>query len=137
MGSQQVVEGSRAGAVHDRVVRAVLLLGGGWFVAFGLWAFLSPAAFFDALAPFDPFNAHFLRDIGAFQVGLGAVLLLAARQGAAAAALLGVGTGAAFHAVGHVLDRDLGGTPASDIPVFTLVALVLLWAGWRATRSAV
>jgi hypothetical protein len=80
----------------------------------------------------------FLQDIGAFQIGLGAVLLLAvaAPRAALAATLLGVGIGSAAHAVSHVIGRHLGGTPASDIPLFTFITLLLLVAGagqWRST----
>ena len=113
-------------------VRGVALLGAAAFLGFGLWAFVAPAAFYDTAAVFPPYNAHFVRDIGAFQVGLGAVLGLAAfpdRVEGVAAALLGVGTGGLVHAVGHVLDSDLGGNPALDIPGLGLLALALLAAG--------
>src|SRR5215217_285415 len=95
---------------------------------------IGPHSFFDAVATFEPYNRHFLQDIGAFQVGLGAVLLLAVvpRADALAAALVGVG--AALHAVSHMVGHDLGGTPETDIPLFTALALLLLVAGgvrWR------
>lgn len=102
------------------------------FIAFGLWALIAPRSFFDALATFEPYNRHFLHDIGAFQVGLGAVLLLAAfprRIDGLAAALLGVGLGGLLHTFAHVLDTDLGGTPATDIPSLGLLAVALLAAG--------
>ncbi|MEX2628017.1 MAG: hypothetical protein WD225_14130 [Ilumatobacteraceae bacterium] len=133
-------EHSPAPAAHDLLpwVRWVAVLGAAGFVILGLWAFLAPASFFDTLATFEPYNVHFIRDIGAFQVGLGAVLLLVTLlPDARAGALLGVGVGGALHAVGHVLDRDLGGSPASDIPTFTLLTVVLIVAGLaqlRATR---
>ena len=31
----------------------------------GIWAFVAPRSFFDTLATFEPFNAHFVRDVGA------------------------------------------------------------------------
>jgi hypothetical protein len=101
----------------------------------------SPESFFEAAATFEPFNAHLLRDVGAFMVGLGAVLLLAAARPAAealAVTLFGVGAGSLAHTASHVVDRDLGGTPAVDIPFWTLLSLVLLWAGvasWRGARN--
>lgn len=116
----------------SRPVRLVAVVGGLAFVGFGLWALIAPRSFFDALATFEPYNRHFLHDIGAFQVGLGAVLLLAAfprRIDGLAAALLGVGTGGLLHTLAHVLDADLGGTPATDIPSLGLLALALLAAG--------
>lgn len=119
-------------------IRAVTLVGAAFFVAFGLWAFLAPQSFFDQLAMFEPYNVHFLHDIGAFQVGLGAVLALAAfpeRFDGLAAALLGVGGGALLHSVGHVIDSDLGGSPATDIPTLGILAVVLLAAGIARQRS--
>jgi hypothetical protein len=107
-----------------------------WFVVFGLWAFAAPQSFFDQLATFEPYNPHLIRDIGAFQIGLGAVLVLVAfLPNPQAGALLGVGLGGAFHAVGHVIDRDLGGSPGTDIPTFSLLAALLLWAGIAALRT--
>ena len=118
-----------------QAIRWITIIGGVAFLAFGLWAFAAPRSFFDQLAAFDPYNAHLIRDIGAFQIGLGAVLLLVASlPNAQAGALLGVGVGGAFHAVGHVIDRDLGGS-ATDIPTFSLIAALLLWAGVAALRS--
>ena len=122
--------------------RAVAVIGGAAFVLLGLWAMVGPHSFFDAVATFEPYNRHFLQDIGAFQVGLGTVLLLAVvfpRADALAVALLGVGVGAALHAVSHMVGHDLGGTPETDIPFFTALALLLLAAGgvrWRQADGA-
>lgn len=99
------------------------------FVLGGLWAFFDPRSFFELAAVFEPFNRHFVRDIGAFQVGLGVVLLLAVfLRDTLFVALSGVGLGAAVHAVSHVIDRSEGGNPGRDIPFFLGVALVLLAA---------
>lgn len=117
-------------------IRWVTIAGGAAFVLFGIWAFVAPQSFFDSLASFEPYNAHLIRDIGAFQIGLGAVLLLVAfLPDAHGAALLGVGVGGVFHAIGHMIDRDLGGSPATDIPVFSLLAAILLWAGIAQLRA--
>lgn len=130
-GTAPQAAGPRAAAV-----RWVTILGGAVFLLFGIWAFVAPQSFFDALATFEPYNVHLVRDIGAFQVGLGAVLVLVAslpnEQGAA---LLGVGVGAGFHALAHVIDRDLGGSPGTDIPTFAVIAAVLIWAGTAAFRA--
>lgn len=119
-----------------QAIRWITIVGGVAFAAFGSWAFAAPQSFFDQLATFEPYNAHLIRDIGAFQIGLGAVLLLVALlPSGQAGALLGVGLGGAFHAVGHVIDRDLGGAPATDIPTFSVIAALLLWAGIAALRT--
>lgn len=117
--------------------RAIGAVGGLFFLAFGVWAMVGPESFFAAVAAFEPYNQHFLQDIGAFQIGLGAVLLLAAipaQADALAVGLLGVGVGSAAHGISHVIGRDLGGTPEVDIPLFAGLAVLLLAAGlmrWR------
>lgn len=109
--------------------------------ALGLWAMVDPQSFFERVAMFEPYNQHFLQDLGSFQIGLGAVLLLAgllSNLDALTVALVGVGTGGALHAVSHVIGIDLGGRPAIDIPVFGGLALVLLVVGamrWRRQKS--
>ena len=74
-----------------------------------------------------PYNEHLIRDIGVFQLGLGAALLLAAflRDGMLAV-LAGASVAAVAHVVAHVIDRDLGGNPAVDLPAFGIVALLLI-----------
>jgi hypothetical protein len=120
----------------DRGARLVAGLAGAVFAIFGAWAFVAPRSFFDAVAVFEPYNAHFVRDIGAFQLGLGAVLLLAVMwRDALLVALAGVGVGATFHVVAHLIDRDLGGAPATDIPVFATIAVALLVASVARARS--
>lgn len=126
----------RGGRTRANVIGWITILAGAMFLLFGLWAFLGPRSFFDAVATFEPYNAHLVRDIGAFQIGLGAVLVLvAALHDAHAGALLGVGIGAAFHAVAHVIDRALGGSPGTDIPTFAIVAVALLLAGIAQLRA--
>lgn len=123
------------GATTGRFPRIVAVAAGVVFILPGLWAFFAPASFFDAVATFEPYNAHLIRDIGAFQIGLGAVLVLAAVvPDSLLATLGGVGVGASFHVVGHLIDRDLGGDPTVDLPLFGLVAVVLLVAA--AVRAA-
>ena len=122
--------------------RAIAIVGGVGFIALGVWAMADPRSFFAALATFEPYNQHFLQDLGAFQVGLGVVLLLAAvpvRADGLTVALVGVGVGAALHTLSHVVGRDLGGTPERDIPAFAGMAVLLLAAGafrWRYRRGS-
>jgi hypothetical protein len=124
------------------VPRIVAIVGGAGFVALGLWAMFDPRSFFEAVALFEPYNQHLLQDIGAFQVGLGIVLLLAGLSGRAdglTVALIGVGVAATLHTVSHLVGRDLGGVPGRDIPVFAVIAAILLMAGgsrWRYVRAA-
>ena len=106
------------------------------FVALGLWAFLDARSFFDSVAVFPPFNAHFLHDVGAFQIGLGAVLLLATvRTDALFVTLAGVAIGNAVHLLSHVMDADLGGKPATDIPFFAVLTVLLAAAAASRRRT--
>lgn len=119
-------------------VRAVAVGGGIGFLGLGLWALISPRTFFSSLATFEPYNLHLLHDIGSFQIGIGAALLLAGfptRFDGLAAALLGAGAGSAAHVLSHVLDVDLGGNPSSDIPILSILGAALLAAGLAHTLS--
>lgn len=106
----------------------------------GVWAMVAPRSFFESLARFEPYNQHFVQDIGAFQLGLAAVLLLpaiAAGVSGVTTALLGAGLGSALHVASHVVGRELGGAPERDTPQFTALTLVLLVTGllrWRGER---
>lgn len=121
--------------------RAVAVLAGVSFVGLGAWAMVDPGSFFSSIAMFEPYNKHFVQDIGAFQIGLGAVLLLGAaapRIDGLAVALLGVGIGSTFHFLSHLVGGEHGGVPERDIPLFGVAALVLLAAGawhWSANRA--
>ncbi|HVM08360.1 MAG TPA: hypothetical protein VM345_07860 [Acidimicrobiales bacterium] len=132
MGSTQRVD-ARSGTF----ARVVAGIGGVALVVFGVWAMIAPESFFEELAQFEPYNQHFIQDIGAFQIGLGAVLLLALMRpsgGALGVALVGVGIGAAAHVASHAVGTDLGGTPAVDIPFFSILAGAFLAAGFLSWR---
>jgi hypothetical protein len=116
---------------RDRALSLLTALAAGVFVAFGLWAFLDPESFFDEAATFEPYNEHLVHDIGAFQIGIGAILALALwrRGDAIFAALGGAGVGSGFHTIAHVMDDDLGGMD-SDPYVFGLFTVLLLAGAW-------
>ena len=117
----------------------VLWLAGLFFLVPGIWAFVAPHSFYDQLAPFPPYNRHLLRDIGVFQIGIGASLLVALRwQDAAFVALAGAAAAAIAHVVAHIIDRDLGGKD-SDVPLFALIAALIVVGAvvrWRALPAA-
>ena len=56
-------------------VTAAVLISGLFMLAFGVWAFFAPVSFAEFVA--FPYNRHLLHDVGAFQIGIGATVLLA------------------------------------------------------------
>jgi hypothetical protein len=117
---------------RERVARLWCAVIGGFFAVQGLWAFASPRGFYDALAVFEPFNHHFIRDIGSIQVGIGMAGLVAARKATGlVVGLTGLAVFQVLHVLSHVIDRDDGGRPTFDITALgiaaalTVVALVL------------
>ena len=98
-----------------------------FFIGSGVWAFSAPRSFFDNLATFEPYNRHFLHDIGAFSVGLGAVLLFAllTTWDTLRVALAGIAVGSVLHVIAHAMDADQGGKD-TDVPGLAVVALVFI-----------
>ena len=121
-----------------RFTTIVLVLAGLFFLAPGIWAFVAPHSFYDQLAPFPPYNRHMLHDIGAFQIGIGAALLLALRWTDARFVVLAASAaGAIVHVVSHLVDDDLGGKD-TDVLVFGALAALLVIAAalrWSAARD--
>jgi hypothetical protein len=114
--------GRRAATAVGWVLAAVWVLN-------GAWAFVAPRSFYDAVATFPPYNIHFVHDIGAFSIGLGAVLLLAMRRWSAPrAALIGVGIGSVVHLASHVVDYDIKPS-VTDLVGLAVWAAVTLAAG--------
>ena len=106
---------------------------GAFYLIVGLWIFAQPHSFFDTLAVFRPYSRHFLHDAGAFQTGLGVTVLAAlVSSDALLVVLSGVSVASWLHVVSHVLDRNLGGRPATDIPGLVGIAVIAtLAAGAR------
>ena len=116
--------------------KVVALIGGASFVFFGLWAFFAPQSFFDTLATFEPYNEHFIHDIGSFQIGLGAVLILGVYlRDPLRVALDGAAIGATIHLISHIIDSDIGGKPSTDIPFFAVTAVLLIAAAITRARE--
>jgi hypothetical protein len=105
------------------------------FLIFGLWPFFDSLSFYEDVADFPPYNAHFLHDVGAFQIGLGAVLVCALiwPRDALLVALLGTGVAAAFHFAAHV--QDEGGDAGQTVSLGLLAVLLLGGAVWQWTRT--
>jgi hypothetical protein len=121
-----------------RTIRIVTIAAGMLLAALGIWGLVAPRSFYDVVATYPPYHEHFLHDVGAFQLGLGVVLLLAvAVRDALLVALAGVGVGTAAHTVAHVMDLGQGGR-ASDPWLLGALSIVLLAAAarrWREVRA--
>ncbi|MEP6871154.1 MAG: hypothetical protein ABI939_04810 [Anaerolineaceae bacterium] len=115
------------------VLTILTVLGAVFYLFAGIWPLVDSRSFFDQLATFEPYNAHFLHDIGAFQLGIGATLAAALwrRHDAIFAALAGAGIGTAVHAGAHIADRDAGGKDSDVVFFGVLAALFIAGAIWR------
>ena len=115
-----------------RVVRAIALLLGLLAAIVGVWALTLPDSFSE-FVNFPP-HRHFVHDVGAFQLGIGATLLLATIWAdAVLVALAGYLVGGVAHTVSHLVDGHLGGSAAqtSSIAILSLLAAAALVIRWR------
>jgi hypothetical protein len=121
-----------------RAVIALVGLGNGLA---GLALLFAPQWFFQNIAPFDPYNRHFLGDIGAFNLPIGAGLIYAAYQPQRYWPLLVLGLWAnAIHALNHLydnlwLDRSLEHFLRDGLPL-SVAAVALVWAWWALRKGA-
>lgn len=103
---------------------------GAFMIVAGVWAFFAPASFADAVGFAG--GGHFVHDAGAFQIGIGATLLLAiAWTDALSVALAGYILGAAVHVVAHLIDLEAGRLGAAEpvaLGASVIVALIALGA---------
>ncbi len=96
-----------------------------------LWMVAAPGSFFENIGPFGPYNAHYLRDVAAFQAGIGLALLAsiwlrALRPGAVCALL----AASALHAVNHIADLNAVANSNADLIDAVLVTLTAIVAAW-------
>jgi PPOX class probable F420-dependent enzyme len=125
----QRVWGRQAAPGRGYVI-TVTLLAGAFMLAAGIWSLSAPRSFAEAVQ--FPYAEHFLHDLGAFQIGIGVTLLLAAAwSDALALALAGFLVANSIHAVNHAVDLDLGGRGSDP---WLLGALSLLIAAALVVR---
>lgn len=124
--------------LDEQGVRLLALAIGAVIGLQGVWAFVAPRSFYDTLAEFPPFNAHFIRDIGTIQIGVGVAGVVGAlrRSNAVITGLAGLVAFQVMHVVSHVVDRDDGGRPGFDIPALGALALLTTVALVAAVRQA-
>jgi hypothetical protein len=102
--------------------------------AIGIWALVAAGSFADFI-DFPPENDHLIHDIGAFQLGLGATLLLGCVWGdGLLVALGGFFVANTAHMVNHIVDMDLGGRD-TDWVIFAVVSAIVGAAFVRRLRQ--
>ncbi|HEX6337730.1 MAG TPA: hypothetical protein VFZ85_12300 [Jiangellaceae bacterium] len=115
-------------STRESIVRVVIAVGALFFAGSGVWAFVAPQSFYDVIATYPPYNAHFIRDIGAFLLGLGAMLIGALGwRDVRLVVLLGGTVAAGLHWASHLIDHDHGGRAAD--PWLTGAFALLILAG--------
>jgi hypothetical protein len=119
----------------QRLPRLVGWIGAAFSLGSGVWALAAPRSFYDNVATFEPYNRHFIHDIGAFTIGLGAVVLFAlvTRGHALGVALTGMAVASVVHVISHAMDSELGGR-GPDLPALTVVAALFV-IGAAAARA--
>ncbi len=113
-------------------------LAGILYLLTGLALLVAPAWFFATIGPYPPFNRHYMGDLGAFLLPLGAGLLLAARDPSKHKLLVRIAVaGSGLHALNHTYDAVFDRAPLGHWLVDTLPLLIfgvlLLLAERRAT----
>jgi hypothetical protein len=88
----------------------------------GLWMVLAPRSFYDAIGPFGPYNAHYVRDVSTWQLAFGGALAVAVRRPSWRAPLLGFAVlQFGLHTLNHVV--DIGDADPRWVGVFDAVTL--------------
>ena len=100
---------------------------------------LAPHAFYDAIGPFDTFNAHYLRDVATFEAAFGIGLAIAIGRAAWRVPMLAASAAQyALHTINHLI--DIGNAhPAwagyADFASLLLATVALLWLLRRASAD--
>ena len=108
-------------------------------LAIGLTQGLAPRAFYTAIGPFGPYNAHYARDVATFELAIGIALLLAISRPCWRVPVLAVAAlQFALHSVNHLIDIGAAHpvwTGYFDFATLTLATVTLLWLLRLAARE--
>jgi hypothetical protein len=118
------------------LLRLGLIGFGVYQVAIGLFQIAAPGVFFDLLGPFGPRNEHYVLDVAAFELPLGAMLLAAVRLQSWRVPALAFATGHwALHALNHLV--DIGAADPRWVGVFDFFALTAgaVALGWLLSHA--
>jgi peptidoglycan/LPS O-acetylase OafA/YrhL len=97
----------------------------------GLLLWLTPGFFYDEIGPYPPRNDHYMADLAAFYLALGAVLLVAVRRRSWRLPLLVLAlANYALHSLNHLIDigeSDPSWLGPANFASLLLTALLLGW----------
>lgn len=117
--------------------QVIVAAAGALYTLTALALLFAPVWFFQHIGTYGAYNRHYEGDAGAFVLGLGLALLVAARDPARHRLLVwAAALGSLFHALNHLYDSLLvliwpGDWLTTTIPLLVL-ALLLLWVALRA-----
>lgn len=111
----------------DKWTVCVCLFCGTYYTLAGMLLFFVPRFFFTKLAPFAPYNEHYMVDLGSFLLPVGLFLLLAVRYPRWSTPIMGLAAlGSSLHLVSHLRDGlHTSGAVLGDA-FFLAVALLLI-----------
>ena len=117
----------------DLVSTLVVAASAAFSLVLGLWAMIDAQSFFDNIGHFPPYNGHFVHDVGAFQVGIGAAALFALtwRDDAILAVLGGAAAAATAHEIAHIIDHGNGGRDSDPFTLGIVAVILLATFAWR------
>lgn len=119
-------------ASSDRLVTALIAVFAFIELATSLWMVAAPTSFFNNIGPFGIYNGHYLRDVAAFQAGIGVALLSsiwmhALRPGAVCALL----AASVLHGANHFADLNAANNGShADVVDAIAISLSVLVAAW-------
>jgi hypothetical protein len=127
--------GASGHGLSNTIARVLVGLCAVFLLGSGLFALLAPEAFYSMAAMYPPYNRHFIHDIGAFMLGLGAGLALAlVVTDALLVALAATAVGGVAHFLSHLADRELGGLPTDPLTFGVFALVVVGLTVWRIRR---
>jgi Domain of unknown function (DUF4345) len=99
-----------------------------YHLGLGLFMVAAPGTFYDALGPFPPENAHYIRDVATFYLAFGAALAVAVRRPSWRVPVLAlVLIEYVVHVVNHAVDVGKAETDAKGwTALISLLALTAL-----------
>ena len=112
-------------------LRPLLLVLGAYHLLVGLAIAVAPRDFYDNVAAFPPYNAHFLRDVATFYLALGLVTVVASARRSWQVPVLAVTLAQyTLHVINHLVDvgdTDPGWHGPANVATLALIGALIWW----------